>query len=186
MEVVQSICLLACLFFQDRVSPLVAYAFNLSTREAEACRFLSLGQLGVQSYIGTLCLKRNKFFKKLMFVNYGIIEHWGKNRLLKFARTVRHVARMVLHLPHMHEFNSQYPIQLGVDYMSVILVLRRQSRMVTRSGSSSATQQIQGQLRYRRPYLKNNFQLSKFCGKIENLNSKWKENTQNYSCMISE
>lgn len=54
---IDSICLLAYLFFQDRVSPVVAYAFNLGTREAEACRFLSLSQLGVQSYTGKLyCL----------------------------------------------------------------------------------------------------------------------------------
>lgn len=104
--------LLACLFFQDRVSPVVAYAFNISTQEAEACRFLSLSRLGVQSYTGKL----------LMFVNRGIMEHWGKNRLLKFARTVRHVAQMVLHLPDMHEFSSQYPVQSGVDHMSVIVV----------------------------------------------------------------
>lgn len=77
---------------------MVAYAFNLGTREAEVCRFLSLSQLGVQSYTGTL----------LMFVNRGIMEHWGKNRLLKFARTVRYVAQMVLHLPDMHEFSSLY------------------------------------------------------------------------------
>lgn len=62
------------------------------------------------------------YWETILFINRGIMEHWGKNRLLKFARTVRHVAQMVLHLPDMHEFSSQYPVQSGVDHMSVIVV----------------------------------------------------------------
>lgn len=133
--------LLACLFFQDRVSPVVAYAFNISTQEAETCRFLSLSRLGVQSYTGKL----------LMFVNRGIMEHWGKNRLLKFARTVRHVAQMVLHLPDMHEFSSQYPVQSGVDHMSVIVV----------SGSRAEWSHVQGH-----PQLHSRFKVSSGTGDL--------------------
>ena len=73
-----------------------------------------------------------------MFDNYGIVDHSGKNRLLTFARTVRHVAQLVLRLPNMHELSPQ-PIHLGVDCRPVILVPRKQSRTITRSGSSSAS-----------------------------------------------
>ena len=44
-----------------------------------------------------------------MFGNYGIVDHSGKNRLLTFARTVRHVAQLVLRLPNMHELSPQHP-----------------------------------------------------------------------------